>query len=42
MLSSTDRVQPTPEQAGKPIDMVEQEIVDDVRAFRRARRSGHP
>ena len=41
MLSSTEQVQPTPEQVGKPIDMVEQEIVDDMRAFRRARRTGH-
>lgn len=40
ILSITDQVRPTPEQAGKPIDVAEQEIVEDVHAFRRARRSG--
>jgi bifunctional DNA-binding transcriptional regulator/antitoxin component of YhaV-PrlF toxin-antitoxin module len=41
ILSITDKVQPMREQAAKPIDVGEQEIVEDVHAFRRARRTGH-
>jgi bifunctional DNA-binding transcriptional regulator/antitoxin component of YhaV-PrlF toxin-antitoxin module len=42
ILSITDEVRPTPEQATKPIDVAEQDIVDNVHAFRRARRTGNP
>jgi bifunctional DNA-binding transcriptional regulator/antitoxin component of YhaV-PrlF toxin-antitoxin module len=38
ILLITDQVRPTPEQAAKPIEIAEQEILDDVKAFRQARR----
>ena|SRR5579875_3154027 len=41
ILAITEQVRPTAEQAAKPIDVVEQEIVEEVKAFRRARRAGH-
>jgi hypothetical protein len=41
ILSITDQVRPTPAQATKPIEIAEQEIVEDVHAFRQARRAGN-
>ena len=41
ILSITDQVRPTPAQAAKPIEIAEQEIVEDVHAFRQARRAGN-
>jgi bifunctional DNA-binding transcriptional regulator/antitoxin component of YhaV-PrlF toxin-antitoxin module len=40
IFSITDQVRPTAAQAAKPVGVAEQEIVDDVKAFRRARRDG--
>lgn len=40
ILAVTDQVLTTAEQGAKPIEVVEQEIVDEVKAYRRARRAG--
>src|SRR5438045_4098112 len=39
ILAITDEVRPAPDQASKPIDQVEAEIVDYVKETRRARRT---
>ena len=39
IFSIIEQVHPTPEQAAKPIEQVEQEIVDYVKETRRARRT---
>ena len=39
ILSITDRVRPTPEQSAKPIEEVEEEIVEAVKETRRALRA---